>query len=249
MNQKASIYNHITDLASKGKKSLAILIDPDKVSLQTIPDFIDKVNNSIANHIFVGGSSVAEKTTEILVKKIKSQTKLPIVIFPGDVSQISTEADALLFLSLISGDNPEYLIGQQIRAVSKLRNSNLEIIPTGYVLIENGKSTSVEIVTATKPIPRCEIQRIVDTAKAAELMGMKLIYLETGSGALHPVPSEIINAVKQDLNIPLVVGGGIKNNQQLLDAYNAGADLVVIGTAFEQDEAFFEEIKTRFPLL
>ena len=243
MNNKVSIYKSITELADANRKCLAILIDPDKVSLQTIPYFINKVNSSIATHIFVGGSSVPEKATEILVKKIKSHTKLPVVLFPGDVSQISTQVDALLFLSLISGDNPEYLIGQQIRAVSKLRNSNLEIIPTGYVLIENGKQTSVEKETQTKPIPRENIQRIVDVAKAGELLGMKFIYLEAGSGALHPIPAEIINFVKRDVNVPLIVGGGIRNYQQLQNAYEAGADLVVIGNAFEENEAFFEQIK------
>ena len=243
MNNKVSIYKSITELADANRKCLAILIDPDKVSLQTIPDFINKVNSSIATHIFVGGSSVPEKATEILVKKIKSHTKLPVVLFPGDVSQISTQVDALLFLSLISGDNPEYLIGQQIRAVSKLRNSNLEIIPTGYVLIENGKQTSVEKETQTKPIPRENIQRIVDVAKAGELLGMKFIYLEAGSGALHPIPAEIINFVKRDLNVPLIVGGGIRSYQELQNAYSAGADLVVIGNAFEENEAFFEQIK------
>jgi len=243
VNNKVSIYKSITELADANRKCLAILIDPDKVSLQTIPYFINKVNSSIATHIFVGGSSVPEKATEILVKKIKSHTKLPVVLFPGDVSQISTQVDALLFLSLISGDNPEYLIGQQIRAVSKLRNSNLEIIPTGYVLIENGKQTSVEKETQTKPIPRENIQRIVDVAKAGELLGMKFIYLEAGSGALHPIPAEIINFVKRDVNVPLIVGGGIRNYQQLQNAYEAGADLVVIGNAFEENEAFFEQIK------
>ena len=243
MNNKVSIYKSITELADANRKCLAILIDPDKVSLQTIPYFINKVNSSIATHIFVGGSSVPEKATEILVKKIKSHTKLPVVLFPGDVSQISTQVDALLFLSLISGDNPEYLIGQQIRAVSKLRNSNLEIIPTGYVLIENGKQTSVEKETQTKPIPRENIQRIVDVAKAGELLGMKFIYLEAGSGALHPIPAEIINFVKRDLNVPLIVGGGIRSYQELQNAYSAGADLVVIGNAFEENEAFFEQIK------
>ena len=224
-------------------KLLAVLIDPDKMSLKKLPSFIQKVNASIATHLFVGGSSVDENATEILIEAIKPLTKLPVVLFPGNVIQISENGDALLFLSLLSGDNPEYLIGQQVRSVSKLRPSELEIIPTGYILIENGKQTSVEKVTGTKPIPRHDVQRIVDTAKAGELLGMKLIYLEAGSGALHPISTEIINFVKQDLDIPLILGGGIRSKQQLQDAYNAGADLVVIGTAFEDDETFFEEIK------
>ncbi|MGK0429411.1 MAG: putative glycerol-1-phosphate prenyltransferase [Psychroserpens sp.] len=130
-----------------------------------------------------------------------------------------------------------------MRAVSKLRDSLLEVIPTGYLLIENGKQTAVEKVTQTKPLSRGSVQKIVDTAIAGELLGMKLIYLEAGSGALQPVTSEIISFVKQELNMPLIVGGGIRTKQQLEDAYKSGADLVVIGTAFENDEAFFDELK------
>lgn len=215
------------------------------MDLNRLPLFIQKVNASIATHIFVGGSWVAdESATEILVEKIKTETKLPIILFPGDVSQIAETADALLFLSLISGDNPEYLIGQHVKVISRLRNSNLEIIPTGYILIENGKETSVEKVTRTKPISLKDVHKIADTAKAGELLGMRLIYLEAGSGALQPVPTEIISYVRKDLNIPLIVGGGIRSKEQLDAAYRAGADLVVIGTAFEHDEAFFKEIET-----
>lgn len=237
------IYDTIQKRISEGKKSLAVLIDPDKIKLDELSGFMQKLNQSMATHIFVGGSTVHETSTGIVVSELKKHTKLPIVLFPGDVTQITNHADALLFLSLISGDNPNYLIGKHVEAVSKLRNSNLEIIPTGYILIENGKQTSVEKVTKTKPISRQDIQRIVDTARAGELLGMKLIYLEAGSGALHPVPTEIIRFVKQDLGIPLIVGGGIRTKQQLEDAYHSGADLVVIGTAFEKDETFFDELK------
>jgi putative glycerol-1-phosphate prenyltransferase len=155
------------------------------------------------------------------------------------VTQISDKADALLFLSLISGNNPKYLIGKHVQAVSKLRTSNLEVIPTGYLLIENGKQTAVERVTQTKPLSRKHTQQIVDTAKAGELLGMQVVYLEAGSGALNPVPNEIIRLVKKDCTLPLIVGGGIRSKQQLEVAYQSGADLVVIGTAFEEDENFF----------
>lgn len=240
-----AIYNNILRSISEDKKGLAILIDPDKMIVEKASGFIEKVNKSIATHVFVGGSTVDDHTTEILVAQIKKHTHLPIVLFPGDVSQITNHADALLFLSLISGDNPDYLIGKHIKAVSKLRDSSLEVIPTGYILIENGKQTSVEKVTQTKPLSRENAQIIVDTAKAGALLGMKLIYLEAGSGALEPVPNEIISFVKQELNIPLIVGGGIRSKQQLNEAYYSGADLVVIGTAFENDEAFFEELKAQ----
>ncbi|MEY8849945.1 geranylgeranylglyceryl/heptaprenylglyceryl phosphate synthase [Psychroserpens sp. XS_ASV72] len=237
------IYYHITQSVSEGKKSLAVLIDPDKMTVQNVPGFIENVNNSIITFIFVGGSTVETEATHILVSEIKKHTSLPVVLFPGDVTQISEAADALLFLSLISGDNPEYLIGKHIKAVPKLMHSDLETIPTGYILIENGKQTTVEKVTETKPIPRENKELIMHTSKAAELLGMQLIYLEAGSGALHPVPLETIRLVKQNLNIPLIVGGGIRSKQQLNNAFEAGADIVVIGTAFETNEAFFEELK------
>ena len=238
-----NIYKNILKALSNAEKLLAILIDPDKFLVENTAGFIKKVNNSIATHILVGGSTVEEKETDILVAEIKKHTTLPIVLFPGDVSQITNKADALLFLSLISGQNPDYLIGKHIDAVSKLRDSNLEVIPTGYLLIESGKVTAVEEVTKTKPLLRNNLQIIIDTAKAGELLGMKLMYLEAGSGAKEPLTQEIISSVKNEIKVPLIVGGGIRNKYELENAYNSGADLVVIGTAFEDDESFFEELK------
>ncbi|MGB6267864.1 MAG: geranylgeranylglyceryl/heptaprenylglyceryl phosphate synthase [Olleya sp.] len=238
-----SIYNDILSAKAKQEKLLAILIDPDKFDINLASQFADKINKSNITHIFVGGSTVEVEVTQQLVSKLKPLTNLPIVLFPGDVTQISKDADAILFLSLISGRNPKYLIEKQIEAVSILKNINLEVIPTGYILIENGKETTVQKVTNTQPIPIALQQLVADTAKAGEFLGKKLIYLEAGSGAAHPVPSKIISFVKQDLNIPLIVGGGIRSKQQLDEAYQAGADIVVIGTAFENDESFFDHIK------
>ena len=236
------IYKHIVKSSEKGKKLLAVLIDPDKMKLEAVSCFISKVNTSIATHIFVGGSEVGEGATEFLVIEIKKHTELPVVLFPGDVIQITDKADGILFLSLISGRNPDYLIGKHVEAVSKLKTSNLEVIPTGYLLIENGKPTSVERVSNTKPLKRNAINNIVDTAKAGELLGLRLIYLEAGSGALHAIETEMISKVKEALKIPLIVGGGIRTKKALEEAYLAGADLVVIGTAFETNEAFFNEL-------
>lgn len=237
------IYSNIRTSVAVNKRFLAVLIDPDKMELDNVEAIVAKINESIATHIFVGGSEVDEGITETLVKAIKLYTTLPIVLFPGDVTQITNEADGILFLSLISGRNPDYLIGKHIEAVSKLTKTQLEILPTGYLLIENGKQTAVERVSNTKPLVRSNIQQIVDTAKAGELLGMKLIYLEAGSGATHPIESEIISAVKEELSIPLFVGGGIRTKAQLQVAYNAGADLVVIGSAFEKTPYFFEQLK------
>ncbi|MEW4923294.1 geranylgeranylglyceryl/heptaprenylglyceryl phosphate synthase [Algibacter sp. 2305UL17-15] len=238
-----SIYQSILNSISNDEKLLAVLIDPDKFSIENTTSFIEKVNASVATHIFVGGSSVAEKATEILVAEIKMHTNLPVVLFPGDVTQITNKADALLFLSLISGRNPEYLIGKHVEAVSKLRHSKLEVISTGYILIESGQEAAVEKVTDTKPMPRENIQNIIDTAKAGEFLGMKLMYLEAGSGAKRPLNDEIITAVKSELKIPLIVGGGIRSKNEMKNAYTYGADMVVIGTAFEEDESFFDKLR------
>lgn len=239
-----SIYQEILDSIAKGEKLLAVLIDPDKFAVENTRAFIDKVNVSVTTHIFVGGSTVHENATEILVSEIKKHTNLSVILFPGDVTQITNKADGLLFLSLISGRNPDYLIGKHVEAVSKLANSNLEVIPTGYILIESGKITAVESVTQTKPLERYKIQNIIDTGRAGQLLGMKLIYLEAGSGAKKALTTDIIRGVKTALQIPLIVGGGIRTKEQLEAVYKAGANLVVIGTAFEDDELFFEDLKT-----
>ncbi|MAB48241.1 MAG: geranylgeranylglyceryl/heptaprenylglyceryl phosphate synthase [Flavobacteriaceae bacterium] len=238
-----TIYSHIQTSIAEAKRLLAVLIDPDKTELNTIEGIVAKINQSIATHIFVGGSEVDEGVTEVVVKAIKRYTKLPVILFPGDVTQITDKADGILFLSLISGRNPDYLIGKHIEAVSKLAKTQLEVLPTGYILIENGKQTAVERVSNTKPLSRTNKQHIADTAKAGAFLGMQLIYLEAGSGATHPIEPEIISAVKQDLNIPLIVGGGIRSKAQLEAAYEAGANLVVIGTAFENNQHFFEQLK------
>ncbi|WP_282134608.1 geranylgeranylglyceryl/heptaprenylglyceryl phosphate synthase [Seonamhaeicola maritimus] len=238
-----TIYNNILSSILNGKKLLVVLIDPDKMTIEKVGAFISKLNQSITTHVFVGGSTVDENSTDLLVDEIKSHTKLPIILFPGDVHQITDKADAILFLSLISGRNSEYLIGKHIDSVSKLKKTNLEVISTGYILIESGKESAVERVTGTSPMPRNSIQKIVDTAKAGELLGMKLIYLEAGSGALNSISNKIIVEAKKELKIPLIVGGGIRTKEDLDEAYKSGADLVVIGTAFEEDESFFEEIK------
>lgn len=236
-----SVLENIKASAERKERLLAVLIDPDKFKIKELTQFIEKVNNSIITHVFIGGSTVEDDITQALVSAIKPLTVLPIVLFPGDVSQISNDADAILFLSLVSGRNPEYLIEQHVKAVSKLRNMDLEVIPTGYILIEGGKETATLKVTNTKPLQ--EEQHIIDTAKASELLGMKLIYLEAGSGAQLEVSAKIIKAVKEDIKIPLLVGGGIRSKVQLENAYSAGADLVVIGTAFETNAGFFEELR------
>ena len=235
-----SIYQNIVTSISKDEKQLDVLIDPDKMSSEVLPNLIVKVNTSMATHIFVGGSKVDEDITDIIVSRIKELISLPVVLFPGDVIQITDKADALLFLSLIFGRNPEYLIEKHVEAVSVLRQTNLEVIPAGYILIENSKKTAVEKVTQTNPLARNNIQYAVDKALAGEFLGMKRIYLEAGSGATDPVEIKMISKVKKRLNIPLIIGGGIRTKQRLYQAFNAGADLVVIGTVLKMMNRFLK---------
>lgn len=227
-----TLYNSIATAHTNGLKLLSVLIDPDKFNLSLAKDLLDRIPTE-TTHLLIGGSTVAPGKTEETIEAIKYLTNLPIILFPGDVDQVVPQADALLFLALLSGDNPEFLIGQQRKAVPKLRNSQLEVIATAYLLIDGGKTSAVERVTQTKPLEQNDVQQIKDTAKAAEYLGFKLIYLEAGSGATSPVSVKIIKEVTQDVSIPVIVGGGIRSQSQMEAAFAAGATMVVMGTAFE----------------
>lgn len=233
-----TILEFIQEASTKTEKLLAILLDPDKTALEKLPEISARIDRLNANFIFVGGSFVENGITDLFVETIKKYSKLPVVLFPGDFSQLTNHADALLFLSLLSGRNPEYLIEQQIKSVPFLKNSPLEIIPTGYILIDGGTNSSVFKTSNTIPISQENISLAVDTAVAGMYKGKQLIYLEAGSGAKVPINSKLISEVKKHINIPLIVGGGIKTKVQLNNAYNSGADLVVVGTAFENNNAF-----------
>jgi putative glycerol-1-phosphate prenyltransferase len=240
-------YNNILQSKANKEKLLAILLDPDKIDLDNVALLIEKINQSPATHLFIGGSHVQNNILDELILKIRQYSPfggrgdLPIVLFPGNPSQISDQADAILFLSLISGRNPDFLIEHQVNAVPILKQTDLEVISTGYILIESGTETAVERVSKTTPLDRNNPQYILQTAQAGELLGNKLIYLEAGSGANYPIPKEIIKLVSQNIKIPLIVGGGIVDLQGIQKAYDAGADLVVIGTAFEKDIHFFNK--------
>jgi putative glycerol-1-phosphate prenyltransferase len=234
------IYREIVQAKRESKKLLAILLDPDKIVWSNLENLLLKINQSPATHIFVGGSIVKTDILEELMAKLKQKTNLPVIIFPGDPSQISPQADAILFLSLLSGRNPDYLIEYQVQAAPILRKTNLEIISTGYILIESGNETAVARVSKTEPLNRENLNLALATAQAGEMLGNKLIYLEAGSGAKKTVPVEMIELIAQNIEIPIIVGGGIVDLQGIQDAYKAGADLVVIGTAFENNSQFFE---------
>jgi phosphoglycerol geranylgeranyltransferase len=236
-----NIYNDIIQAKAENRKLLAILLDPDKIVWGKLEYLIQKINQSPATHIFIGGSHVQNNILDELIFSLKQKISLPIVLFPGNSSQISAKADAILFLSLISGRNPDYLIEHQVKAAPILKKTRLEIISTGYILIESGNETAVARVSETKPLDRNNNDYVVHTAQAGEMLGHKLIYLEAGSGAKQAVPYEMIKKVSNNIEIPLIVGGGIIDLQGIQKANNAGADLVVIGTAFENDAEFFNK--------
>jgi len=226
-------YEAILQLKVESKKGLAILIDPEDFKLDTAAEFLRKLPQD-TTHIFIGGSTASREATKATVLEIKNFTSKPVFLFPGDYSQLTNEADAVLFLSLLSGRNSEYLIGQQLKSVSLLQNSSLEVISTSYILIDGGNVSAVERVSGTKPLIQSNSKAIVEIALAGQYMGAKLIYLEAGSGARIAVQAEIISDVKNAINIPLIVGGGIRTEDQKRIAYEAGADIVVMGTVFEE---------------
>jgi putative glycerol-1-phosphate prenyltransferase len=233
-------YNQMVSAKKVNQKLLAILIDPDKVTLDRILILTEKINQSPATHILVGGSSFEGTHLDEIIISLKNNTHIPILLFPGNPSQISAKADGILYLMLLSGRNPDFLVEHQINSVPVLEKSNLEILSTGYILIESGGKTAVERISKTKPLNRNNIDYVSQTAKAGELIGNKLIYLEAGSGAKKAVPLEMILKVANRITIPLIVGGGIRSKKAIDDAFFAGADMVVIGTAFENNLNFFD---------
>jgi phosphoglycerol geranylgeranyltransferase len=229
---RTSIYN--TLFSNKKKTKVAVLIDPDKQDFKSVGKTIEICNHCEVDLIMIGGSLVSENP-EVFIIKIKKHTQLPVILFPGSLMQISGKADAILLLSLISGRNPEYLIGNHVIAAQYIKKSKLEVIPTGYILIESGNTTSVQYISNTLPIPRNKPGIAVATAIAGEMLGLKAIYLEAGSGATNSVPAEIISAVKKNISIPLIVGGGIRTSTQIDNIKNAGADIIVIGNSLENN--------------
>ena len=219
------------------EKKLAILLDPEKANLEAL----SFTSDCHPDYIFVGGSTGGDTTEFVRALKEKlansqqptANSQIPIVLFPGNSSQFSPKADAILYLSLLSGNNPEYLVGQQVKSARMIRESGIHFVPTAYILIDGGVETSTMKVTGTKPLDSKDINTIVDTCIAAEMMGKKAIYLEAGSGAIHPVSPDIICAVRKVTSCTLIVGGGIRTPEAMNAAYNAGADIVVIGNHFE----------------
>ena len=233
-----AIYDRFQD---KTRKKLAVLIDPDKPTDAQIISIIDKAKAADVDFFFVGGSLLVTDSLDHCIKLIKEHCDIPVLIFPGNSLQISKYCDGFLLLSLISGRNPEMLIGRHVIAAPYLKLYGNEIIPTGYMLIDSGKATSVTYMSDTTPIPHDKDDIAMCTAIAGEMLGLKLIYLEAGSGALMPVSTSMISKVSQMIKIPLIVGGGIKTPEMAADAVKAGADVIVIGTAFEKEPELLQQ--------
>lgn len=239
---KQKIYDTISAGKVNTKKAFAVLIDPDKLDEATLLKTIQIAVKAEVDYLFVGGSLVVTDTLDTMVAFMKKHCNIPVVLFPGSPDQITPKADALLYLSLISGRNPELLIGQHVISAPFVRQSGLEIIPVGYLLIDGGAPTTVSYISNTSPIPSNKNDIALCTAMAGEMLGLKLIYMDAGSGALKPIPTEMIQRVAKHIQIPLVVGGGITTPEKAIENCKAGADIIVVGNAVEKDPTLIESI-------
>lgn len=225
------------------KKMIAVLIDPEKCFERSFAGIVAALKSSPPDFIFVGGSMISDSFDSI-IHILKEELNIPIVLFPGDASQLTSEADAVLYLSLLSGRNPEYLIGQHVKSAKNLVNSGLEVIPTSYLLIDGGKRSSVEYLSNTNPIPSDKTDIALSTVLAGQLMGHQLTYLEAGSGALKSVSTEMIQKISHNTKNPLIVGGGIRNIETVAGMLSAGADLLVVGNYIEENPGKTNELVT-----
>ena len=221
---------------------LALLIDPDRINYDTISNTLVEAGKAKIDLIFVGGSLLTDGEMNKTISTIKAESDIPVILFPGSTSQINAQADGILFLSLLSSRNAEMIIGQQVTAAPYLRKTDLEIISTAYLLIDSGKQTTVSYMSNSNPIPANKPNIAASTALAGTYMGMDLIYLDGGSGATSPVPLEMITKVKEYTDQFLVIGGGLNTEEKIANAFNAGANLVVVGNAIEQNPEFLVQI-------
>lgn len=236
------IYQSIKEKKKAGKKSFAVLIDPDKVDAAKIKELMDLTAAAEVDYLLVGGSLVISNHLDEVVLQIKQQSNIPVILFPGTSSQITPHADALLYLSLISGRNPELLIGQHVISAPAVRKSGLEIISTGYMVIDGGAPTTVSYISNATPIPANKNEIAMCTAMAGEMLGMKLIYMDAGSGAQKSITEAMISKVASVIDVPLVIGGGITDPEKAYRNCKAGADLIVIGNAIEKDPSLIKEM-------
>jgi phosphoglycerol geranylgeranyltransferase len=240
------IYNQWQHAKLHGEKKFVVLIDPDKLRLNKMDQVIELAIEANVDYFFIGGSLVVNDMLDAVLKSIKDKCKIPMVLFPGNSYQLSYKADAILFLSLISGRNADLLIGKHVITAPFLKMSPLEIISTGYMLIDGGINTTVQYMSNTVPIPSNKEDIAVCTAIAGELLGLKMIYMDAGSGAVRPVPTPMIEAVSSAINIPLIVGGGINTPKKIEENLKSGADIIVVGNAIEHDPMLIREMAAVF---
>ena len=241
-NSSMNIYNKILSDKKANKKSFALLIDPDKQDKKQLLAIIEKAKNAKTDYFFVGGSLLTNDSLNLCLKTLKENTTIPIVLFPGNAMQVNNKADGILFLSLISGRNADMLIGKQVITAPILKQSSLEVLPTGYMLIDSGKPTTVSYMSNTNPIPADKETVAACTAMAGEMLGLKLIFMDGGSGAKNPISEAMIKAVRKSVDVPLIIGGGISSGEKAIANCRAGADIIVVGNAIEKDENLIGEI-------
>ena len=239
---KQDLYNQFVEKKQKGKKSFAVLIDPDKVNTAAIEQLVALSIEAKVDYFFVGGSLVISNHLDECIKQLKAACPIPVILFPGSPSQVSKYADALLYLSLISGRNPELLIGQHVVSAPFVKKSGLEIMPTGYMVIDGGAPTTVSYISNAAPIPADKNEIAMCTAMAGEMLGMKLIYMDAGSGAKRPITENMIEKVASHIESPLIVGGGIIEPEKAYRNCKAGADVIVVGNAIEKDINLIKEM-------
>lgn len=236
------IYPSLLEKRKQGKKSFAVLIDPDKVNDNSLEFLIELAVDAQVDYFFVGGSLVVSDYLDDCIRLIKSRCTIPVILFPGSPSQVSKYADALLYLSLISGRNPELLIGQHVVSAPVVKKSGLEIMPTGYMVIDGGAPTTVSYISNAAPLPSDKNEIAICTAMAGEMLGMKLIYMDAGSGAKKAINETMIAKVAACIDIPLIIGGGITSPEKAYLNCKAGADIIVVGNAIEKDASLIKEI-------
>ena len=239
---KSTIYNTLAEKKKQGRKSFAVLIDPDKVTTSVLDDLMELSVAAKVDYFLVGGSLVISNHLDECVQHIKQNCSIPVILFPGSPSQVSRYADALLYLSLISGRNPELLIGQHVVSAPFVKQSGLEIMPTGYIVVDGGAPTTVSYISNAAPVPADKNEIAMCTAMAGEMLGMKLIYMDAGSGAKRPITETMIEAVAKHIEVPLIVGGGIIHPEKAYLNCKAGADVIVVGNAIEKDASLIKEM-------
>jgi phosphoglycerol geranylgeranyltransferase len=239
---KTFLYSQLTQKKQQKQKSFAVLIDPDKVNSSSLDDLIPLTVEAKVDYLLVGGSLVISNHLDEVVQHIKKNCAIPVILFPGSPSQISKHADGLLYLSLISGRNPELLIGQHVISAAAVKQSGLEILSTGYMVIDGGAPTTVSYISNAAPIPADKNEIAVCTAMAGEMLGMRLIYMDAGSGAKRPISEAMIEKVAHSIEAPLIVGGGISSPEKAYLNCKAGADLIVIGNAIEKNTSLIKEM-------